>query len=204
MRFLLAFILCTLVLSPLSADPIEIPKTRAEKPQLKSIYSATHDLAELMHGNSRAVVFIFTDVDCPVAQLYLPRLRALHEEYAKRGVEFYCIYPNTRVDVSRMAQHAHDQDIPFPVFLDINHRLADLLDAEVTPEVVVLDTDLENATRAPSTISSNGRDDSVKQVPTISKTPSKTYSLANRSQRPPCRPLVARLSVCQNLHPSKV
>jgi peroxiredoxin len=143
MRFLLAFFLPTLMLSPLSADPIEIPKTRAEKPQLKSIYSATHDLSELMHDNTRAIVFIFTGVDCPVAQLYLPRLRALYEEYAKREVEFYGIYPNARVDVSRMAQHAHDQDIPFPILLDTNHRLADLLDAEVTPEVVVLDADWE-------------------------------------------------------------
>lgn len=143
MRFVLASLLSTVILSPLWADPLVIPKNRDERPQLKSIYSAIHSLPELKQEDTKAIVFLFTGVDCPVAQLYMPRLRALHAKYNKQGIKFFGIYPNARVDVTKMAHHAHDQDIPFPALLDLEHRLADLLDAQVTPEVVVLDANWE-------------------------------------------------------------
>ncbi len=143
MRLVLAIALSTLILSPVAADPIVIPKGRDEKPKLKSIYSAIHNLSELKDDETKAIVFLFTGIDCPIAQLYMPRLKELYAEYGDRGVEFYALYPNARVDVMKMAHHGHDQDIPFPLFLDIEHRLADLLDAQVTPEVVVVDANWE-------------------------------------------------------------
>lgn len=143
MRLLLAFLASSLITTSVWSDPIVVPKKRSQRPRLKSIYSATHELKELWKPESKAIVFVFMGVDCPVAQLYLPRLESLYDKYSKQGILFYGVYPNSRVDVLTLAHHAHDQKIPFPVFLDLEHRLADLLDAEVTPEVVVLDRKLE-------------------------------------------------------------
>jgi hypothetical protein len=144
MRYIFsALLLLWVPVSSISAAAIEIPQSRAERPKLKSIYGVTHNLTELKGDDTRAMVFIFTDVDCPVAQLYLPRLKEMHAAYASEGVTFYAIYPNARIDILQMAKHAHDQDLSYPAFIDTDHRLADLLDAEVTPEAVVLNANWE-------------------------------------------------------------
>ncbi|MEK6246840.1 MAG: redoxin domain-containing protein, partial [Planctomycetales bacterium] len=143
MRLVLTLLTSSLLLSTAWADPIVIPKKRSERPRLKSVYAATHELKELWQPDTKAMVFVFMGVDCPVAQLYLPRLESLYEKFYEQGIQFYGVYPNSRVDFLTLAHHAHDQKIPFPVLLDLEHRLAILLDAEVTPEVVVLDAKWE-------------------------------------------------------------
>ena len=175
MRIVLTLITALLVPIAAEADPIVIPKSRQERPRLKSVYSAVHEVSELKRSDTKMLVFVFTGVDCPVAQLYMPRLRELHEKYLDQGVHFYGVYPNRRVHVTSMATHAHDQDIPFPVFLDMDHRLADLLDAEVTPEVVVLDANWEKRYQGAidnqfkkqgrlQEVSENYLEDAIKQV----------------------------------------
>ncbi|MDG2206276.1 MAG: redoxin domain-containing protein [Pirellulales bacterium] len=143
MRYIVLLLLVLILTPVLEAAPIEIPRSRSERPKLKSIYGVTHQMQELVAQGKSGVVFIFTDVDCPVAQLYLPRLKALYEEYGPQGIAFYAIYPNNRIDILEMAEHAHDTDLPYPAMVDIEQRLADLLDAEKTPEVVLLDGDWE-------------------------------------------------------------
>src|SRR4029078_10790972 len=66
-----------------------------------------------------------------------------------KGVRFFGIYANSRVDVWSMAIHAHDADIPFPVFKDVDQQLADSLGVKTTPEVVVLDGELAKRYHGP-------------------------------------------------------
>ncbi len=122
-----------------SAEPILPLPADALKPQLKSIYSEVHPLDQLSPAGIPATVWIFLDTDCPVALQYVPTLQNLYARYRPQGVRFYGVYPNARTHVLKMAEHAHDQDLPFPVFLDGQHRWADRLQVEVTPEVVVID-----------------------------------------------------------------
>ncbi|MEX0641884.1 MAG: redoxin domain-containing protein [Pirellulales bacterium] len=122
---------------------------RAAKPLLKSIYSGVHTLAEFQDKDTRAVVAVFLDTECPVARRYAPRLAELHERFRNKGVRMIGVYPNPRVDVFSMATHAHDVDIPFPVYLDLEQALTDRLDAEVTPEAIVLDAKLEKCYQGP-------------------------------------------------------
>lgn len=141
---LLAVLVVSLLMPVVAvAESIELPKKRSQRPRLQSIYSEVHDLTELRDDETKVLVFCFLGVDCPVAQQYLPRLKKLSDKYHGQGVRFFGIYPNRRVHVVKMATHAHDQDISFPVFLDREQRLAKLLSAEVTPEVVVLTSDWE-------------------------------------------------------------
>lgn len=122
-----------------AARGIEIPKQPSARPRLKSIYSVEHDLRELKLQGTKGIAFVFLDCDCPVALQYVPTLKELYEEFRREGIAFYGIYPNARVDVLKMAVNAHDQDLPFPVFLDRGQKLAKLLEISVTPEVAVLD-----------------------------------------------------------------
>ena len=115
----------------------------SKQPRLKSIYSGIHAVSDFVGADSRGVVLIFLGTECPVARQYLPRLKELHAEYRTQGVQFVGIYSDVGVTVFRMAQHAHDEDIPFPVLQDVDHRLADSLDVQRTPEVVILDQRLE-------------------------------------------------------------
>lgn len=121
------------------ARTLEVSTKPSERPRLKSIYSVEHELSELKDKDTKAIVFVFLDVDCPVALQYVPTLLELHKQYAQQGVAFFGIYPNARVNVLKMAAHAHDQDLPFPVFQDRGQKLAKMIEVSVTPEVAVVD-----------------------------------------------------------------
>lgn len=124
------------------AEPIQIPERPSQRPLLKSIYCGHHSVSDLIDRDARIIALVFLGTDCPVALQYLPQLKSLHEEFRDRGVRFFGIYPNARDHVLRMASHALDQDIPFPVFVDTDQRLSTLLEVSATPEVVLLDPSL--------------------------------------------------------------
>lgn len=138
-----AIVLVAAMAATLQAAPIELPSKPSERPQLKSIYAGTHQITDFFRGDVKIVVCVFLGRDCPVAQQYLPTLAKMHQEFQPQGVQFLAIYSNSGDDLMEMAQHAHDADIPYPALLDTDHRLADLLDVERTPEVVVLSKPLE-------------------------------------------------------------
>lgn len=125
-----------------AASPLDVAQP-SQRPHLKSIYSSVCDLSQALGANDRALVLVFLGTECPVVRQYVPRLAELHEKYRPQGIQFLGIYSDVGVNVFQMATHAHDADIPFPVLLDVDHRLADLLEVKVTPEVVLLDRILE-------------------------------------------------------------
>lgn len=126
-----------------AAEPLTIPSSPLKRPHLKSIYSGVHQLADFQRPDTTAIVCVFVGVECPVSKQYLPRLRAIHEEFGPKHVQILGIYADASVNVMSMATHAHENDILFPVLLDQQHRLADLLEVTVVPEVVVLDANWE-------------------------------------------------------------
>lgn len=125
----------------MAASPLE-GIDPAQRPHLKSIYSTLHDLEDFRDPDQRALVLVFTGTQCPVARDYVATLNALHAKYAEQGVRILGIFSNVGTNVFDMATYAHDEDMHFPVLLDINHALADLLHVKCTPEVVVLDSKL--------------------------------------------------------------
>lgn len=135
---LAAFALTATVLPVMAAADIKLPKSPSERPQLKSIYSSSYDLEQLASNDERALVFIFLGTHCPVAQQYIPALNAIQDKYRAQGVRLFGVYSDASVQVLDMAVHAHDQDIAFPVFKDVGQRFAKMLEATITPEVVVL------------------------------------------------------------------
>jgi peroxiredoxin len=91
-----------------------------------------------------ATVLIQTCNHCPYVIAWNPRLRAVAEEYAPRGVRFLAIGSNDAErypadSPERMAQFVHDNDWPIPYAYDESQDVARALGSERTPEVFVLD-----------------------------------------------------------------
>lgn len=91
-----------------------------------------------------ATVLIQTCNHCPYVIAWNPRLRAVHEEYAPRGVRFLAINSNNPEShpadsPERMAQFVRDQDWPIPYAFDESQDVVRALGAQRTPEVFVLD-----------------------------------------------------------------
>ena len=91
-----------------------------------------------------ATVLTVTCMHCPYVVAWNPRLRAVGEEYAPRGVRFLGIHAN---DASRypadsldqMRRFVREQGWPYPYLHDESQAVARALGAEVTPHVFVLD-----------------------------------------------------------------
>ncbi|MCA9078687.1 MAG: redoxin domain-containing protein [Planctomycetaceae bacterium] len=92
-------------------------------------------------ADKRAVVVAFIGTECPIANLAVPRLIALHEKYAEQGVQFLAINSNVQDEFIEVSAHAQEREIPFPVLKDFDHSTADAFGATRTPEYFVLDAD---------------------------------------------------------------
>jgi thiol-disulfide isomerase/thioredoxin len=89
----------------------------------------------------KALVLVFLGTECPVSNVYLAGLLALEKQYRPKEVQFLAIYPNESEDLDKIAAHAYDRDVPFPVLKDCGQQLADALGVTRVPTVAVLDGD---------------------------------------------------------------
>jgi peroxiredoxin len=88
----------------------------------------------------KAIVVVFIGTECPINNAYMPRLAELHKEYTPRDVAFVAINSNCTDAPARVAAHAKDHGIPFPVLKDTANVVADRFGARRTPEAFVLDS----------------------------------------------------------------
>jgi peroxiredoxin len=88
---------------------------------------------------SRAIVLVFIGTDCPVGNLYAPRLIEMNRDYKTKGVVFLGISSNAHDSEKDVAKYVHDMGIDFPVLKDPQNKVADSGLVERTPEVLVLD-----------------------------------------------------------------
>src|SRR5215207_10646565 len=91
-----------------------------------------------------ATVLVVTCMHCPYVIAWNPRLRAVAEEYAPRGVRFLGIHANdaTRYpaySLDHMKRFVREHGWPYPYLHDEPQDVARALGAEVTPHVFVLD-----------------------------------------------------------------
>ncbi len=89
--------------------------------------------------DKKAIVVVFVGTECPINNAYMPRLVALHKQYAPQGVQFLAINANVQDTSARVAAHAKSNGLPFPVLKDESHVVADQFAAQRTPEVFLLD-----------------------------------------------------------------
>jgi peroxiredoxin len=92
-------------------------------------------------GPQKACVLVFTTVECPLSQRYLPRLKELAKEFAGQEVQFVAINVGPDDSVMQMAWHAMESGAEFPFVKDFDGQCARALGATRTPEAVVLDAE---------------------------------------------------------------
>jgi hypothetical protein len=138
--------LCALTLSPLAAtagmpkgadDGLAMGAPMPRRASARDLRGNQRALREL--AGEKATVLAFLGIDCPLANLYTPRLISLEARYREQGVRFLAIYSNETETLPAIAAHTHDKGMPFVVLRDFGQRLADQLGVDRTPEVVVFD-----------------------------------------------------------------
>jgi hypothetical protein len=117
------------------APPLELPDTEG----------AMHTLP--MPGEALATVVVWTCNHCPYALAWHDRLVAVARDYADRGVRFLAVnsndaerYPRDSLDAMRDRVRA--EEWPFPYLHDSTQDAARAWNAQVTPHLYVLDSDL--------------------------------------------------------------
>lgn len=88
----------------------------------------------------KGVVVVFIGTGCPVNDLYLPRLAEFARRYEKGGLTFVAVASNHGEAANQLAEHVKRHGFNFPILMDPGNAVADVLLAERTCEVVVLDS----------------------------------------------------------------
>jgi peroxiredoxin len=96
-----------------------------------------HSLASLKGKNG--TVLIFVSVQCPISNAYNARMAQLAKDYAARGITVVGINSNVAEAPDAIKQHAAQNNLDFPILKDAGNRIADRLNAQVTPEAYLLD-----------------------------------------------------------------
>jgi peroxiredoxin len=91
--------------------------------------------------DKKAIVVSFIGTECPINNAFMPRLVDLQREFGPRGVQFLAVNSNQQDTPERVAKHAREQTLSFPVLKDESNRVADTFGARRTPEVFILDAE---------------------------------------------------------------
>jgi peroxiredoxin len=90
-------------------------------------------------AKQKVMVVAFLGVECPLANLYYPRLVELATKYGEKSVAFVAINSNAQDTLDAVHKQARVSKAPFPVLKDAGTSIAKQFGAERTPEVFVLD-----------------------------------------------------------------
>ena len=91
--------------------------------------------------DKKAVVVVFVGTECPINNAFMTRLVDLDREFGPRGVQFLAVNSNRQDIAERVAKHAREHALNFPVLKDDGNRVADLFGAQRTPETFLLDSE---------------------------------------------------------------
>jgi hypothetical protein len=84
-------------------------------------------------------VFVFTSIDCPIANRYAPELKRLGEEFSGDKILTRLVYADPRQSPAEIRTHLTDYGYSFTALRDHQHVLVDLSGVTITPEVAVFD-----------------------------------------------------------------
>ncbi len=118
----------------------------SEKTQVQNFSLADYDGNEHAltdYRDSKAIVLMFISTRCPVSNDYNERMARLYADYRDKGVAFIGINSNKEEDLEEIKTHAREHNFAFPILKDKNNVIADRLGATVTPEIYVLNSELE-------------------------------------------------------------
>jgi peroxiredoxin len=137
-RLILPVVCCVLGVVIARADESARPLIGAAVTEFKfkDIRYLPRSLADFKEA--KAIVVVFTNTTCPLAQKYWPKLQRLHEEYRELGVQFISVNSAPDDEIAEIAQQAIDYGVDFPLVKDTDGSCAKALGATHTPQAIVL------------------------------------------------------------------
>lgn len=97
-------------------------------------------LSPLNTSGKKAVVLFFVSPYCPTSNTFAPEMNSIQNEF-NESFAFCFVHSDTSVTPADMTQHATLMEFKAPVLDDGEQKLAKLVGARVTPEVVVIDAE---------------------------------------------------------------
>lgn len=125
-------------LSALVALALAIPVAAAPSVRLPDLDNRLVD-PFLAGEDSKAIVFLFASVDCPISNRYAPVVQRLYQTFASQGAAFWLVYPNPAESPATIREHLKAFNYPVHALRDPRHELVKLTSVSVTPEVAVFD-----------------------------------------------------------------
>ncbi len=90
--------------------------------------------------DAKAVVIVFTSTSCPVCTASIPKLAEIAKKHAADKVTWVGIASHPSDDADTVAKYVRGAELPFPLLKDDGTSLADKLQVERVPTVLVLDS----------------------------------------------------------------
>lgn len=106
---------------------------------LNDIEGNQHSLAE---ATGKYVVINFVSQECPFSRGVDPGFEAIVKEYAPKGVVFYCIDSHELTTPEQIQSYVREHGLTATYLKDAGNVYADLTGATKTPELFILDKNL--------------------------------------------------------------
>lgn len=147
-RLMLGIIfLCSLCAAgtPIPAEESKRVKDATETPRLKFELTNMDGTPVVVDRSPdvRATVVCFLGAECPLVKLYSPRLAAFAAEFTPQKVRFVAVNSNRQDTLDDIHRYLDQHPLPFPYVRDEGNVVADQYGATRTPEVFVLNSELE-------------------------------------------------------------
>ena len=116
-----------------------------KKTIFRSLYltEASDNRKELLKESTKKLhLFIFLSPECPLCKRYSSFLKNLYQQYHV-NIEFYGIIPGKAYSADEVKKYKEEYTIPFSLLIDENKELSNYLQASVTPQVILLNSNYE-------------------------------------------------------------
>ena len=93
--------------------------------------------------NEKSTVFVFTTVDCPIANSLSPTIRRIFHEFQSSPLNFVLVYVDK--DLSEKEVRAHGKDYGLSeiecIVIDREHQIINVSKADITPQAAIFGPD---------------------------------------------------------------
>src|SRR5437667_4205122 len=113
------------VLSALVALALAIPVAAAPAVRLPDLDTRLVD-PFLAAESNKAIVFLFTRVECPISNHYAPVVQRLYQTFASQGVAFWLVYPSPAESPAAIRDRLQAFNYPVHALPDHKHELVEL------------------------------------------------------------------------------
>lgn len=138
---LMIIALCVAVFSAYTNQYSNGDPEKIENFSLKDYNGNQHSLSDF--NNSKAIVLIFISTQCPVSNAYNSRMIEMNKKFKENGITFIGINSNKEESLSEIKKHSKEKGFEFVILKDEKNVIANKFNASVTPEVYVLNSNLE-------------------------------------------------------------